>query len=400
MSTTVPRGSHAGSLPTHRSRAPSQGPESFTALNLSPQTLAGVRSLRWEAPTPVQLQAVPLLLAGRDVAVQAQTGSGKTAAYGIPVVERVEPGGEPVRALVLVPTRELALQVGEHLRALARGRPIRFACLYGGGSVGAQLDALRRRPQVVVATPGRLLDFLGRGAVHLGSVRMAVLDEADRMLEVGFLPDVERILGATPKGRQTALFSATLPSAVTGLVRRTLRDPVWVRIEGPVPTVDGVLQFYVEVAEQDKLRALRALLRSEPVRSALVFRRTQRAAQRLADVLGREQLGVAALHGGMRQGARFAALRAFASGRTPVLVVTNVASRGLDLPRVSHVVNFDMPEDVETYVHRVGRTARAGATGTAITLVGQYDMEMFDRLQRVLGPRWQRHPLNLYAGRG
>lgn len=220
------------------------------------------------------------------------------------------------------------------------------------------------------------------------------------MLEVGFLPDVERILGATPKGRQTALFSATLPSAVTGLVRRTLRDPVWVRIEGPVPTVDGVLQFYVEVAEQDKLRALRALLRSEPVRSALVFRRTQRAAQRLADVLGREQLGVAALHGGMRQGARFAALRAFASGRTPVLVVTNVASRGLDLPRVSHVVNFDMPEDVETYVHRVGRTARAGATGTAITLVGQYDMEMFDRLQRVLGPRWQRHPLNLYAGRG
>ncbi|MCL6498546.1 MAG: DEAD/DEAH box helicase [Firmicutes bacterium] len=359
-----------------------------------------MRSLRWEAPTPVQLQAVPLLLAGRDVAVQAQTGSGKTAAYGIPVVERVEPGGEPVQALVLVPTRELALQVGEHLRALARGRPIRFACLYGGGSVGAQLDALRRRPQVVVATPGRLLDFLGRGAVHLGSVRMAVLDEADRMLEVGFLPDVERILGATPKGRQTALFSATLPSAVTGLVRRTLRDPVWVRIEGPVPTVDGVLQFYVEVAEQDKLRALRALLRSEPVRSALVFRRTQRAAQRLADVLGREQLGVAALHGGMRQGARFAALRAFASGRTPVLVVTNVASRGLDLPRVSHVVNFDMPEDVETYVHRVGRTARAGATGTAITLVGQYDMEMFDRLQRVLGPRWQRHPLNLYAGRG
>lgn len=370
----------------------------FEKLALSPTTLQGVRFFRWTSPTPVQLRVIPLLLAGRDVAVQAQTGSGKTAAYGLPLLERLAIPVPHPQALVLVPTRELALQVAEHLRLLGRGRRARVACVYGGASIAAQLEVLRSAPQVLVATPGRLLDFLGRGAVHLGSVRTVVLDEADRMLDMGFLPDVERILSATPGDRQTALFSATLPAAITGLVRRTLRDAVWVRIQGVTPTVEGVRQFYVEVAEQDKVRALRVLLRTEPVRSALVFRKTQRAAQRLAEVLSRDH-PAAALHGGMRQGARLAALRGFASGRTPILVVTNVAARGLDLPQVSHVVNFDMPEDVETYVHRVGRTARAGRAGTAITLVGQYDMEMFDRLARVLGPRWVRHPLNLYASR-
>lgn len=371
-------------------------PASFEALQLSVPTLAAVRALRWQAPTPVQVRAVPLLLAGRDVAVQAQTGSGKTAAYGIPLVERVRASAGGLQGLVLVPTRELALQVGDHLRSLGQGHRVRVARVYGGASMAAQRDALRQHPHVVVATPGRLLDFLRQGVSRLGSVRTVVLDEADRMLDMGFLPDVERILRATPGDRQTALFSATLPPEVTGLVGRTLRDPVWVRIQGPVPTVEGVRQFYVEVAEQDKLQALRVLLRTEAVQSALVFRRTQRGAQKLADALARKQ-PTAALHGGMRQRARFAALREFASGRVPVLVVTNVAARGLDLPQVSHVVNFDMPEDVETYVHRVGRTARAGATGIAITLVGQYDMEMFDRLSRVVGTRWERHPLNLYA---
>lgn len=374
-----------------------QGEGSFETLGLRPETLAAIRSLGWRSPTPVQLRTIPLIRSGRDVAVQAQTGSGKTAAYGIPLVEGLTADRRPgPQGLVLVPTRELALQVTDHLRALGRERRLRLACAYGGASVAVQREALGRGPQLVVATPGRLLDLLGRGAVHLGSVRTVVLDEADRMLDIGFLPDVERILNATPRDRQTVLLSATLPTAITALIRRTLRDPIWVRIEGAAPTVEGIRQFYVEVAEQDKVRALRALLRTEPVHSALVFRRTQRASERLADVLAREH-PVAALHGGMRQGARLAALRAFASGRTPILVVTNVAARGLDLPQVSHVVNFDMPEDVETYVHRAGRTARAGATGTAITLVGQYDMEMFDRLSRVLGPRWVRHPLNLYA---
>lgn len=391
ISTQDPSGERRGTL--------EPGGMSFETLQLRPETLKVTQSLGWQAPTPVQLRAIPWMLAGRDVAVQAQTGSGKTAAYGIPLVERFDPRAHrQPQALVLVPTRELALQVTDQLATLGRGRRLRVTCVYGGASLAVQGEALRRGPHVIVATPGRLLDFLRRGALHLGAVRTVVLDEADRMLDMGFLPDVDRILGETPKDRQTAVLSATLPAEITGLVRRTLRDPVWIRIEGAVPTVEGVRQFYVEVAEQDKLRALRTLIRTEPVHSALVFRRTQRAAQRLAEVLSRDH-PAAALHGGMRQGARVAALRGFASGRTPILVVTNVAARGLDLPQVSHVVNFDMPEDVETYVHRVGRTARAGRAGTAITLVGQYDMEMFDRLARVLGPRWVRHPLNLYAAR-
>jgi ATP-dependent RNA helicase DeaD len=386
-------------MPTE-THAPGAGPpQSFEQLGLQSESLGAIQQLRWQAPTPVQARSIPLLRAGKDVAVQAHTGSGKTAAYGIPLLERLDPDRQEAQALVLVPTRELALQVADHLHSLGRGRRARIACVYGGASITAQLETLRQRATVLVATPGRLLDFMNRGAVRLSGVRTVVLDEADRMLDMGFLPDVERILKATPGERQTALFSATLPAEITGLVRRTLRDPVWVRVEGPAPTVEGVRQFYVEVAEQDKVRVLRTLLRTEPVQSALVFRRTQRAAQRLAEMLAREHRA-AALHGGMRQGARLAALRAFASGRIPVLVVTNVAARGLDLPRVSHVVNFDMPEDVETYVHRVGRTARAGATGTAITLVGPHDMGMFARLERVLGTRWERYPLKRAGGRG
>lgn len=215
------------------------------------------------------------------------------------------------------------------------------------------------------------------------------------MLDMGFLPDVSRILALTPAGRQTALFSATMPTAVRTIAERHMRNPVWIRIAAPRPTVESVNQFYLEVAEEDKVKALRRLLRHEPVESALVFRRTQYRVDRLAKALGRDQR-VGVLHGGMRQGARLSALRDFETRRTPILIATNVASRGLDLPEISHVINFDMPEDVETYVHRVGRTARMGRSGTAITFVGQHDIEMFDQLQRTLGSSLKRHPLNIY----
>jgi len=334
------------------------------------------------------------MMSGQDLVGQAQTGSGKTGAFGIPLVERLDPT-TGLQALILVPTRELALQVADEVRALGRERRIGVVALFGGQPILPQITALRRRPQVAVATPGRLLDHLQRETIKLTTVRVVVLDEADRMLDMGFIPDVARILGQTPSARQTVLFSATMPPAIRTVAEQQMRRPVWVRISSPMPTVDTVDQYYIEVAEEDKVKALRRLLRTENIPSALVFRRTRHRADRLARALGREHR-VGIIHGGLRQGARLQALRAFEEKRTPLLIATNVASRGLDLPEVSHVINFDMPEDVETYIHRVGRTARAGRAGTAITFVGQHDIEAFDQLRAKLGAQLKRHPLNIY----
>lgn len=372
----------------------------FESFSLRPETLRAIHRIGWQEPTPIQGQVIPVMRRGSDLVGQAQTGSGKTGAFGIPIVDGVEVAGRKVdepkigrpQALVLTPTRELAVQVSEDLNALGRERGVRAVAVYGGHSINRQIEDLKRRPRVVVATPGRLLDHMERGTIRLDGVRVAVLDEADRMLDMGFLPDVSRILRQTPKERQTALFSATMPPAIHEIAHRQMRDPIWLRIASAAPTVDTVEQFYLEVTEQDKVRALRALLRNDDVTSALVFRRTRHRVDRLARAIP----GAAVLHGGMMEGARMRALRAFEEGRTRVLVATNVAARGLDLPEVSHVINFDVPEDVETYVHRIGRTARAGRAGTAITFVGQYDIEMFDALQRAIGPALRRHPLNLY----
>ena len=374
---------------------------SFESFSLRPETLRAIHRIGWQEPTPIQVQVIPIMRRGADLVGQAQTGSGKTGAFGIPIVDRAQlsqANGESPRtgapeALVLAPTRELAVQVTEDLNALGRDRGVRAVAVYGGHSINRQIDDLQRRPQVVVATPGRLLDHLERGTIRLDAVRVAVLDEGDRMLDMGFLPDVSRILRRTPAGRQTALFSATMPPAIHEIARRQMREPVWLRIASAAPTVDTVEQFYLEVAEQDKVRALRALLSGDEITSALVFRRTRHRVDRLA----RAVPGAAVLHGGMLEGARMRALRAFEQKRYRVLVATNVAARGLDLPEVSHVINFDVPEDVDTSVHRIGRTARAGRPGTAITFVGQYDLEMFDQLRRAIGPALRRHPLNLDA---
>lgn len=367
----------------------------FGGLTLRPQILRAIHHLGWTEPTPIQVRVIPLMMAGRDLVGQAQTGSGKTGAFGIPIVDRVDPAVRTLQALVLAPTRELALQVTDEIRALGRDRGIRAVTLFGGQPIERQFADLHRGPHIAVATPGRLLDHMQRGTVNLRAVAIVVLDEADRMLDMGFLPDVSRILSQTPPSRQTALFSATMPAAIRGIAEQQMHNPVWVRIAQPMPTVETVDQFYLEVAEEDKVKALRRLLNQEPVDLALVFRRTQYRADRLARMLGRDRR-VGVLHGGMRQGARLAALRAFEDKRTPVLIATNVAARGLDLPEVSHVINFDMPEDVDTYVHRVGRTARMGRSGTAITFVGQFDLEMLDQLQQKLGPALKRHQLNIY----
>ncbi len=341
------------------------------------------------------MKVIPKLAAGHDVAGQAQTGSGKTGAFAIPMVERLDRDVRGIQALVLAPTRELALQIADAVRDLG-GPKARVTTLYGGQPIERQLSMLRNGVQVVVATPGRLLDHLNRRTVNLSAVRFLVLDEADRMLDMGFLPDVEQILRQTPKDRQTALFSATLPDAVSAIAMKHMRNPIWIKIAAPTPTVDTVTQSYLEVAEQDKVRALRLLLTSGDVPSALVFRRTRRGVDRLAKILRERGVAVEVLHGDMTQGARLRALEAFERGKARVLIATNVASRGLDLHDVSHVINFDMPEDVDTYIHRIGRTARAGRTGEAITLVGQHDLEMFDALKRRLGGIMKPHPLPLY----
>jgi len=388
------------SLASQASQPPQDPKMSFESFSLRPETLRAIQRIGWQEPTPIQVQVIPVMRRGADLVGQAQTGSGKTGAFGIPIVDRAEVGrtngatpriGVP-QALVLTPTRELAVQVTEDLNAIGRERGVRAVAVYGGHSIVRQIEDLKRRPQVVVATPGRLLDHMERGTLRLDGVRVAVLDEADRMLDMGFLPDVSRILRQTPSGRQTALFSATMPNAIHEIAHRQMRDPVWFRIASAAQTVDTVEQFYLEVAEQDKVRALRALLSRDEITSALVFRRTRHRVDRLARAIP----GAAVLHGGMMEGARMKALRAFEQKQSRVLVATNVAARGLDLPEVSHVINFDVPEDVETYVHRIGRTARAGRAGTAITFVGQYDLEVFDVLQRAIGPALRRHPLNLY----
>jgi ATP-dependent RNA helicase DeaD len=373
----------------------SEAADVFGGLILSPETGRAIRDLGWTHPTPIQTQAVPLLAGGRDVIGQAETGSGKTGAYGIPIVERLDPARPGVQALILVPTRELALQVAGDLRALGGRRGLKAVPLFGGHSINGQIAELRARPQIAVATPGRLLDHLDRGTVDLNDVGVVVLDEADRMLDMGFLPDVSRILRRTPASRQTALFSATIPSEIRNVADRHMRAPAWVRIEAALPTVDTIEQFYLEVTERDKVKALRWLMRHGEIQSGLIFRRTRYRVDRLARALRDPSVGT--LHGGMREGARLSALRAFERRRTRFLIATNVASRGLDLSSVSHVINFDMPEDVETYIHRVGRTARAGRDGTAITFVGELDLEMFDRLRERFGPALRRHSLNLYA---
>ncbi len=369
---------------------------SFTDLPVSEEVQKAVAGQGWETPTPIQALALPVLLSGEDVVGLAQTGSGKTAAFAIPLIEAVDPKAWGIQALVLVPTRELATQAATELKNLSRYEPVRPVVLCGGVSIGPQIKALRSRSAaVVVGTPGRILDHLQRGTLRLGSVHYLVLDEADRMLDMGFAPDVERILSHTPNGRQTALFSATMPGAIRGMVKRHMRSPRWLAVESEAPTVDTVEQVYYRVNGRDKTRALRALIDAENDPLTIVFRRTKHGATKLHRQLERDGYKAALLHGGKSQSQRTKTLAGFAKGRTRILVATNVAARGLDIPNVSHVVNYDLPEDVETYVHRIGRTARAGKDGVAATLVGEAEVREFDKIQRSLPVQVRQSRLSL-----
>ena len=317
---------------------------------------------------------------------QAQTGTGKTAAFGIPLAETIDRNAQHIQALVLVPTRELAVQVKNELSQLGQFTGLRAVAIYGGQALSTQITALGKGAHIVVATPGRLMDHMERRTIQIGQVRSVVLDEADQMLDIGFAEAINYILRQTPRSRQTLLFSATIPGQIRGLTRRYLREPVWVRVGGDAEPVDQVKQIYYEVPEADRPSALEELLRQPGlVVQALVFRRTKVGVDRLVAYLHGRGYDCLAIHGDMTQGHRDAAMTRFRSGHLRILVATNVAARGLDIPAVSHVINYDMPSNLEEYVHRIGRTARMGRDGTAITFVSEWDFPVLDLIQAHVG---------------
>ena len=354
--------------------------------------------MAYVTPTPIQEQAIPAMLAGRDVVGQAQTGTGKTAAFGVPIVEWLDPSLPAVQAIVLVPTRELANQVAKELTRICAGSGLAVAAIYGGAAMGPQREALAAGAQIVVGTPGRIQDHMERRTLRLDAVKIAVLDEADEMLDIGFADDMERILRHTPRERQTALFSATMPPFIRRMIARHMRNPVWVSIQPEAATVDTIDQVYYEVGERDKVDGLVELLEGKELSRVLVFRRTQIGVDRLADALDRRGISAMPIHGGLRQRERDRVMHAFRSGVLRVLVATNVAARGLDINEVSHVVNYDFPQSTEEYIHRIGRTGRAGRSGTAITFVSEWDFQDFAQLCEELGEPPRRDVLAMYEG--
>lgn len=341
----------------------------FSQLALRPELVQAVAELGYDTPMPIQAQIIPAMLDRRDVIGQAQTGTGKTAAFALPILQNLEPGQNFVQALVLAPTRELALQVAEAFRSYSRHLNARVLTVYGGAPYGPQIAQLKRGVEVVVGTPGRIIDLMEKGVLDIGLVRTVVLDEADEMLSMGFIEDMEKILAATSGERQTSLFSATMPAEIRRLADRYLRDPHYVAIKREQVTGETIEQSYYLVNAADKVAALTRLFEMEEVTSALIFVRTRSSTADLANELTVRGFPAEALSGDLTQDARERTMARFRQKGIQVLVATDVAARGLDIDDISHVFNFDLPEDPEVYVHRIGRTGRAGKSGKAITLV-------------------------------
>jgi ATP-dependent RNA helicase DeaD len=362
---------------------------SFAHFDLQPTLHRALEAQGLQSPTPIQASAIPVLLDGHDVIGQARTGSGKTLAFLLPLVERAKPGVCTIQALVLVPTRELAIQVGTVLAPLAGTRRLRHTLLYGGRSLGPEQRALHTA-QIVVGTPGRTLDHVRQGNLSLDDLSMFVLDEADEMLDRGFAPDVERILAHAPRKRQTALFSATLPAWVAGIAARHVRNPVTIEVDAETPTPPEIEHVVYDVGSAAKLDALRTLLDRRGDEAVIVFGRTKHGVKKLAQRL--EALGypAAALQGNLSQNARERVMAGFRSGSVPILLATNVAARGLDVPEVGQVINYELPESAEWFTHRVGRTGRMGRAGRAITLLTADDGAKWRQFEKVLGRRLER----------
>ncbi|HEX7704835.1 MAG TPA: DEAD/DEAH box helicase [Thermoanaerobaculia bacterium] len=365
---------------------------SFSSLGLRPTLIQSIADAGYTTPTPIQTAAIPHVLSGRDLIGIAQTGTGKTAAFVLPLLERLSkmPASRTPRALVVAPTRELALQIDEHVRMLGKHDRIRCATIFGGVGERPQIDAVRRGVDVIVATPGRLLDLMSSRHVSLATVGIVVLDEADRMLDMGFLPQIRKVIAALPKQRQTLLFSATLSSDIEKVTREMLRDPHTVEIGRRANPADSVAQFLYPVPKSRKVDLLVQLLRDQSLDTVLVFSRTKHGADKIARKLSAANISVAAIHSNRSQSQRVQALDAFKSGRCRVLVATDIASRGIDVEGISHVVNFDFPMHPEDYVHRIGRTGRADAIGDAISFVTPEDepyVRELEKLTRKTVPR-------------
>lgn len=365
----------------------------FSEFELSAPIMNAIAEMGFEEATPIQEKAIPLIMGGQDLIGQAQTGTGKTAAFGIPMLEDIDLENPGIQALVVAPTRELVVQVAEELSRLGKNKGVVTVAIYGGQDIERQIRALHKRPQIITATPGRLMDHMRRRTIRLDHVELVVLDEADEMLNMGFLEDIETILGALPTDRQTLLFSATMPDAIRKLAERFMRTPVQVSIQSKGMTVPSIDQYYIELSEQQKFDALCRLLDMQVPDLAMVFGRTKRRVDELMMALSTRGYSAEGIHGDMTQARRDTVMRKFRTGTIDVLVATDVAARGLDITGVTHVYNFDVPQDPEWYVHRIGRTGRAGKSGIAVTFVTPREVGYLRHLERVINRRIERQPM-------
>ncbi|BBB90493.1 MAG TPA: DEAD/DEAH box helicase [Methylomusa anaerophila] len=371
--------------------------QKFKALGISNEIIRALNEMGFEEPTPIQLEGIPVLLEGKDLIGQAQTGTGKTAAFGIPLIEKVKKHPGMVQGIVLTPTRELAIQVAEELNRIGQFTEIHALPIYGGQDIQRQIKALKRHPQIIVATPGRLMDHMRRGTIKLQDTQMVVLDEADEMLNMGFIEDIEQILSTTSDERQTLLFSATMPRPIQNLAQRFLHDPALIKIKAKEITIPLVEQHYMEINDRQKFDVLCRLLDIQSPELSIVFGRTKRRVDEVSEALKKRGYSAEGIHGDLTQSKRDAVLRQFREGIVDILVATDVAARGLDVSGVTHVYNFDLPQDPESYVHRIGRTGRAGQPGLALTFVISRELEHLHSIEQTTKRKILRMPVPTMA---
>lgn len=354
----------------------------FSELGINEELLKSISKMGFEEATPIQAQTIPLALQQKDVIGQAQTGTGKTAAFGIPLIEKIDVKNQAIQGIVIAPTRELAIQVSEELNKIGHFNRASILPIYGGQDINRQIRALKKFPQIIVGTPGRLIDHINRKTIRLQNVHTVVLDEADEMLNMGFIEDIESILSTVPEDRQTLLFSATMPGPIQRIAERFMKDPQIVKVKSKEVTVPNIEQYYVETQEKKKFDVLTRLLDIHSPELAIIFGRTKRRVDELSEALTLRGYAAEGIHGDLSQAKRISVLRKFKEGSIEILVATDVAARGLDISGVTHVYNFDIPQDPESYVHRVGRTGRAGKHGIAITFVSPREMGQLRNVER------------------